>query len=169
MLTFKTVALIALDTTPRALTLVSMNVDNMLMEQQSVVFTFTYILKIEHFSDESLCAMHTLITYLDRTKSLRKSNFVFVSCVTYNRVSTSTIARWLKCVLQLAGIDSHTFKAHSYRSASTSAAFIKGCSLKHILSTADWSSDKTFRKFYLSCPLKSGRNVSFNEAVFSGN
>lgn len=46
-----------------------------------------------------------------------------------NSVSSSTIARWLKEVLHLAGIDTSIFKAHSYRSASTSAAFSCGISL----------------------------------------
>lgn len=83
--------------------------------------------------------------------------------MTFDTVTTSTLARWLKSVLQLAGIDTGVYKAHSYRSASASAAFNKGCSLGEILKTADWKSDKNFRKFYCR---NSDSNVSFSNAVF---
>lgn len=176
LLTFKTVALVALATAPRAQTLASMNLDNMLIEQQAVVFCFTnflkvskvgqsFCLKIEHFQDEALCAMHTLLHYIKVTEKLRLSRNVFVSYVTYKVVCTSTLARWLKTVLELSGIDSSRFKAHSFRGASVSAAYSKGCSLKAILSTADWSSDKNFRKFYFRHSLRKD-NVSFTNAVF---
>ena len=48
----------------------------------------------------------------------------------------------------MAGIDTSVFKAHSVRGAASSAAFAAGCSLKEILKTANWSSAKTFHKFY---------------------
>ena len=65
----------------------------------------------------------------------------------YRKVSTDTIARWIKTVLRLAGIDTSIFKAHSTRSASTSAATKLGVPL-HDMSTAGWSSNSTFGKFY---------------------
>ena len=73
-----------------------------------------------------------------------------MSYATYNKVTTGTVARWLKLVLNLSGIDTDKFKAHSYRAAFASAAFNSGCSLKRILDTADWLSEKNFRKFYFS-------------------
>jgi len=175
LLTFKTIALIALATAPRAQTLVSMNLRNMLREQQAVVFTFpnllkttrvggAYTLQIEHFEDESLCAMHTLLYYLKKTKGLRKSNQVFVSYVTFCAITSSTIARWLRSVLDLAGIDTQYFKAHSFRGASASAAASGGCKLQNILKTADWRTDKNFKKFYLRKPV---HDISFYKAVFS--
>ena len=63
-----------------------------------------YCLKIEHFRDESLCAIHTLLHYLKVTKKLRCARNVLVSYVTYDKVTTSTVARWLKLVLNLSGI-----------------------------------------------------------------
>ena len=178
LLTFKVVALLALATAPRAQTLVAMRLGKMFREQQAVVFTFDNILKtnrdghafslsVEHFQDESLCAMHTLLFYIDSTKSVRKNDELIISYVTYKPVCTSTVARWLKCVLQLSGINTDIFKAHSYRGASASAAFNKGCSLNNILSTADWKSDKNFRKFYFRRSVKNNKNVSFNNAVMS--
>lgn len=176
LLTFKVVALIALANAPRAQTLVNMNIDCMLKEQHSVIFMFTtllktskaghaFSLKIEHYKDEKLCAMHSLLHYLDVTKECRLSPNVFVSYVTFKSVSSSTIARWLKTVLKLSGIDISKFKAHSFRSASVSAAFDRGCSLQTILKTADWSSDKNFRKFYSRMSL-TNNNIAFAEAVF---
>jgi hypothetical protein len=54
-------------------------------------------------------------------------------------VTTSTLARWLKSVLELSGINSSIFKAHSFRGAAASAAFLSGCKMKDILLTANWS------------------------------
>ena len=48
MLTFKVVALIALATAPRAQTLVSMDIDHMLMKENLVIFTFLHLLKTSH-------------------------------------------------------------------------------------------------------------------------
>lgn len=107
--------------------------------------------------------MHSLLHYLDVTKECRLSQNVFVSYVTFKSVSSSTIARWLKTVLKLSGIDISMFKAHFFRSASVSAAFDRGCSLQSIFKTADWSSDKTFRRFYCRMSLKNN-NIAF--AVF---
>lgn len=62
---------------------------------------------------------------------------------------SSTVARWIKNVLSNAGIDTSIFKAHSVRSASVSDAYKNGTPIKEILRVADWSNEKTFRKFYL--------------------
>ena len=53
----------------------------------------------------------------------------------------------VRCGLELSGINTEIFKAHLYRAASVSAAYNKGCVLKTVLDTADWSSDKNFKKF----------------------
>ena len=63
-------------------------------------------------------------------------------------VSSATIARWLREVLRLAGIDVSIFSAHSVRGASTSAAAGAGVTTNDILKAADWSSDSVFRRFY---------------------
>ena len=176
MLTLKTVALIALSTAPRAQTLVSMNLQCMTVMSSKIVFHFNNLLKtskqgksfsleIYHFDNENLCAMHTLISYIDRTKNLRDSQQLFISYCSFKPVKSSTVARWLKEVLSLSGIDVDMFKAHSYRSAAVSAALLQGCSLKDILKTADWSSAKNFYKFYFR--ETTPRNVLFSDAVMS--
>ena len=55
-------------------------------------------------------------------------------------------------------------KAHSFRGASTSAAFLKGCKLRDTFKAADWSSDKNFRNVDLRYTMK---NKSFVNSVFS--
>ncbi|CAC5405659.1 unnamed protein product [Mytilus coruscus] len=63
-------------------------------------------------------------------------------------VACATIARWIKTVLKLAGIDADMFKAHSTRAASTSAAFLAGMPIKDILKAAGWSNESVFGRFY---------------------
>ena len=134
LLTLKLTALIALSSAPKAQTLVSLNLDYMTVLNNKVVFNFknllktskqgkSYVLELYHYGNESLCAMHTLLHYIDRTKSHRKSQQLLISYCSFNPVSTSTVARWLKTVLHDAGIDTNQFKAHSYRSVAVSAAF----------------------------------------------
>lgn len=92
------------------------------------------------------------VTHFERifkiTQEKRKSNKLFISFKTFKEVSTCTVARWLKEVLKRSGIDDKIFSAHSYRSASTSAAFAGGVQLKEILETANWTNAKTFYTFY---------------------
>jgi hypothetical protein len=66
----------------------------------------------------------------------------------HGRASKDTIARWIKTVLSLSGIDISVFKAHSTRSASKSAASELGVPITDILSTVGWSSDCTFTTHY---------------------
>ena len=60
-------------------------------------------------------------------------------------VTSATIARWVKTVLSLAGIDG-VFTAHSTRGASASAR--AEVALSDIMEAADWSRESTFKKFY---------------------
>ena len=175
MLTLKLTALIALSSAPRAQALASLNLDCMQVMDSKVVFHFNNLLKtskqgksftleLKHFENEKLCVMHTLLKYVEKTSNIRKSRQLLVSYCSYMSVTSSTIARWLKEILNLSGINTQTFKAHSYRSAATSAAFSKGCSLKDILKTADWSSSKNFYKFYYR---ESAKEVNFSDAVLN--
>ena len=150
LLTLKVTTLIALTFAPRAQTLQSMSLDYMHIQKDCIVFAFPfgvktsrighqYYLQIEHFIDEKLCAMHNVLFYLEKTKPLREDQNVLVSYVTFKAVTTSThYSKMAKSVLNSSGIDTNVFKAHSYRGASTSVAFNKGCSVDLILTTADW-------------------------------
>ena len=87
------------------------------------------------------------------TKNLRQKaentpNLLFISYVRPHKpVTSATIARWVKTVLSLAGIDG-VFTAHSTRTASTSAAARARVALSDIMEAADWSRESTFKKFY---------------------
>ena len=61
-------------------------------------------------------------------------------------ICSSTLARWLKSLLERAGIDTGIFKAHSVRGATTSAAARTGVTTSDILKAADWSSESVFTK-----------------------
>ncbi|XP_055958535.1 uncharacterized protein LOC130013670 [Patella vulgata] len=176
LLTYKLVALLALSNAPRSQTLVALKLSNMNILKGKVEFMFTNLLKTSrdtkfkmvpsHFENESLCVMHTLLFYVSKTENNRLSGQLLISHCTYKAVTTSTVARWLKDVLAASGINDK-FKAHSFRSASVSAAFMHGCTLQEILRTADWSSAKNFKKFYLR---DVEQNTSdYSRAVFGDN
>jgi hypothetical protein len=80
-------------------------------------------------------------------------------------VTSSTIARWLKILLGKAGMNTEIFKAHSTRSASSSAAATAGITTGDILKAADWSSEAVFQKFY----HKPSASNQFGLAVLSSN
>ena len=66
----------------------------------------------------------------------------------YRLVTTETIARWIKKVLEKAGINVNVFHAHSARSASTSAAKIGNLSMNTIMDAAGWTNASTFSRLY---------------------
>ena len=160
MLTLKTIALLALSTAQRSQTLSMLNINNMNLTEDYVVFSIQNLhktsklgnlkldLKINAFHQKGICPVCTIKRYIEMTKEKRKSEKLLVSFKTYEMVTSSTIARWLKEVLQLSGIDVSNFKAHSFRGATTSAAYMAGVTLQDILQTANWGSAKTFHKFY---------------------
>ena len=63
-------------------------------------------------------------------------------------VTTETIARWLRMMLDNSGIDTTAFGAHSTRAAATSAAKCAKLSVNTMMSTAGWANASTFGKFY---------------------
>ena len=81
----------------------------------------------------------------------------------YKAVTSSTIARWLKSLLEAAGIDTSVFTAHSVRGASSSVAANLGITTNDILRAADWSSESVFQRFY----YKPTEDPSFGRAVLS--
>lgn len=100
--------------------------------------------------DQQLCPVSVVKEYLSRTKPLRgEITTLFISFVRPCRsVSKSTISRWVKTTLGLAGVDLTRFKPHSIRAASSSAASQASVPLATILRTAGWSSECTFAQYY---------------------
>ena len=84
-----------------------------------------------------LCPTTTLRAYEDRTRNLRVTDTqskLFLGVIRPHRpVAPSTIARWLRTVMEKAGIDTSVFKAHSTRGAATTAAANAGITTEDIL------------------------------------
>ena len=108
-------------------------------------------------TEDLLCPVLALKEYENRTRQLRGSHTTLFLGV--------TIARWLKVLLGKAGVNTDIFKAHSTRSASTSAAAAAGVTTGDILKVADWSSEAVFQKFY----HKPSASNQFGLAVLSSN
>ena len=75
-----------------------------------------------------------------------------------------TLARWIRAILKLSGVDTDTFTAHSCISASTSKAMLSGVALDVILKVGQWSADSTFYQFYCKDIVKSGNHVDITFA-----
>ena len=116
---------------------------------------------------QCLCPVATLWAYEDRTRGLRKTaaqSKLFLGVVKpHNPVAPSTVARWLRSMMEKAGIDTSVFKAHSARGAAVTAAANAGITTEDILKAADWSSDTVFKNFY----YKPTRDTRFGQAVLT--
>ena len=105
-------------------------------------------------TDKNLCPKEALSEYVSRTESFRgtgsdRKTKLFLSYIKpHSPISSSSIARWILAMLSLAGIDASSFKAHSFRSSSVSAAASAGVSTNQVMEAADWSSESVFQRFY---------------------
>lgn len=163
-LTLKTVMLTALLSGQRCQSIHLIQVNNVQLSEDTLTISITGLIKqsrpgFKHpllqfkafLEDAELCIVKCFSTYLKATSRFHlTSPGLFVSYVKpHKAVSRDTIRRWVKCVMQSAGIDTSLFTAHSTRSASTSAASLCGLPLEDIIKTAGWSSSsRTFDRFY---------------------
>lgn len=168
-LTLKTLSLIALSSSDRGQTLHALNIEHTCIENDSVQFLIYDVLKTTKptsgpkivtcpsTSDPSLNVCDYVLRYMLRTLPARvaqvnrgkdKPTQLFLSWQTKLPVTTQTLARWLKSVLQEAGVDTSSFSAHSFRGAGLSAARRKGASVHQIVKAGDWTNASTFETFY---------------------
>ena len=99
--------------------------------------------------DPDICPYVCLEDYLERTKNLRQNGTLLIATIKPHRpVGTQTLGRWIKTVLEGAGIDMSLFKPHSTRHASATAAFAADIPIDEILKRAGWSNAMTFKRFY---------------------
>ena len=97
--------------------------------------------------DRRLCFCTYLKVYRERAKASRptksgsKIHYFCPILSLMDQSLSTTLARWVKSTLGQAGMDTTKFKAHSSRSASSSAAYEAGVA-------ADLSTVSTFTKFY---------------------
>lgn len=176
-LTLKLTMLIALITAQRTQTIHLLSLDDMSEHPDRYVFNITSLLKQSRPSsghlqpitfrcypaNVKLCVFTILTEYLKRTAQVRKQpQLLLCHARPHGPASKDTIARWIKQVLSEAGIDTNVFKAHSTRSASTSAAKSAAVPIQDILGAAGWSSDSVFGKYY-NKPIQ--ENSSYAEAI----
>lgn len=166
-LTLKTVMLLALTRPTRSADLHGLNISLLRSSPEGITFlpsrpakqTKAGKVAQEFFFPEFegnplLCPVKAVHSYIARTECLRKQegnhvDQLLIACIKPHRPVTSpTIARWLKTLLEQAGIDTAIFKAHSTRGASVSAAAMRGVTTNDILQAANWSTDSVFRRFY---------------------
>ena len=116
-------------------------------------------------TNASICPVHTLKAYEGSVANMRgnETKLFLATIKPHKAVSSSTLARWLKSLLEAAGVDTSTFSAHSVRGAFTSKAANMGITTVDILKTADWSSESVFQKFY----YKPSADAVYGKAVLS--
>ena len=89
--------------------------------------------------DKRLLFCTYLKVYIEKTKASHPTtsgskNPLFPSYIKpHGPVTSTTLARWVKSTLAQAGIDTRKFKAHSSRSASSSAAYETRVALPNIM------------------------------------
>ena len=101
--------------------------------------------------DRRLCVSTVLEEYVMRRNKLcgsRTTQLFITTQKPHGPATSDSIARWVKEVMREAGLDISKFTPHSIRAASTSAAARGGVPISSILSTAGWSRESTFRKYY---------------------
>lgn len=169
LLTLKTLSLIALTSSDRGQTLHAMDVENVDVSNDKLVFIIFTRLKTSkknakpktieclNYTNPALNVRNYTLRYLERTKSFRtalvekgiaNSSQLFLSWQTRTPITKQTLSRWLKLTLEMAAIDTKEFSGHSYRGAGLSSAAAKGATINQILAAGDWTTEKTFRTFY---------------------
>ena len=162
-LSMKTVMLILIVTGQRAQIVNALHIEKMKLSNSSVTFFLENKdlkqgrqgykprpLYLRAYPDKRLCVVHYIGHYLKRTlKNRAKTKQLFLTTVKpVKPVSRDTVSRWIKDILQEAGIDVGVYKPGSVRMASTSKAKAEGVPIDEILQTGGWSQQNTFTKWY---------------------
>lgn len=164
-LTLKLCMLLALLGAARTQLLQAFNVESIEVDSNQVILRVDNLMKTDRPGkvghevvlsaypvDRRLCVVSTMQQYLHITEPFRKSreqNQLFLGLKEpHMPVSKDTIARWIREMLALSGIDVNCFKAHSVRAASVSAAKVQFVSTQAIMKKADWTREETFNQFY---------------------
>ena len=132
LLTYKLVMLVALTQASRTQSISFLSLQGMKIDSKSIVMFYSGLLKQcrkgkvnpfvqfhMYMQDSDICVYKTLSHYIHCTSSLRGlEKNLFVNYVKpYKRVVSTTISRWIKCVLRNSGIDIEKYTSHSTRSA----------------------------------------------------
>jgi len=172
-LTLKTVSLLSLCSAQRVQTLASIEIHNISFTSSEVNIKVDsrlktsrpgkgFLISLKKFRNKKLCVYDALKIYLERTKDIRCESKWFISILGPHRtVSSQTISRWLKTVLETSGVDTSIFSGHSFRHSATSKASSAGICLDTIYKAAGWSEkSKVFARFYNKPICKSDFSTS---------
>ena len=169
ILSFKIVTLIALVSAQRVQSLFNLCLSGMKEESDRFIlylgkikqsrpkFSSMYITIHKFDSDQNLCIYCAFVEYLKRTSGLSEVSCdkIFVSFYQpHKAVLKSTLARWIKSMLAMSGVNINMFSAHSTRVAVASAANKCDIPVGDILNLAGWSSETTFARHYCEPVLK---------------
>ena len=115
-------------------------------------------------ADKRLCVHHYLSIYLKRTLDIRGSEkkVILTSRRPYKAATRDTLSRWIKDILQKAGICTDNYAPGSTRAASTSKALAGGGNIDEILKSGGWQRQSTFRKWYLK-PVTGDKKCNLSE------
>ena len=103
--------------------------------------------------DPNTCAVCTLANYFARTFGLRRrygdKDHLFVSYTEpFHPVGPQRLAKWLLYVLQVCGVDTTVYRAHSIRSAAATHLLNSGFSVDQVMRRANWRSRSVFSHYY---------------------
>lgn len=168
-LTLKTLALVALSCSDRCQTLHKMDIENVHFEESQINFVIYKYLKTTRARKKpqvvkcvrtdvpALDVCLYVSTYMTRTLAFRakavkaglpKPKQLFLSWQTGKPVTKQSLTRWLKMILDISGIDTTKYSAHSYRGAGLSEAHTRGASMTQIMEAGNWKNASTFNTFY---------------------
>lgn len=163
-LSYKVATLLALITGQRIQTISLIRISNFLENSSGIQILITDQIKTSNnnklqpclqipffMENPSICPATAIKHYLDLTKGKRSAShdYLFITHrAPHGPATKQTVSRWIKNTLKLAGVDINIFKPHSVRHASTSAARKTGIPMESIMSTAGWTRETTFTKFY---------------------
>lgn len=166
LLTYKVAMLLALTTACRASELRDMNLEFMTDTLgNQLIFglpkptkttrpgnTTRKITLVQYEKDSRLDVVACVRAYVARTTPWRlakeQHQLLLGISAPHKPVVTCTIANWLKRLMEAAGVDTSTFKAHSTRAAATSKAHSVGLSVSEIVAQGNWTNAGTFHRFY---------------------
>ncbi|KAG1140888.1 hypothetical protein G6F37_012907 [Rhizopus arrhizus] len=129
------------------------------------------------YKEEQLCPVKTLVNFLHRTANTRDDlpvdHTLFLTYLEKEEIRSSsvrptTVANWIKAVMQAAGIDTTNFQAHSIRSAASTKAVELGHSIQDVKKHANWSlQSNTFEDFYYKPSSQASSSTAINNSIFS--
>ena len=168
LLAAKTCTLLLLGTACRKMELTGLDLnhidkwpDKWIFHLQILPKTYTYTratselmtLQVLKNPNRALCPILHLTEYIKRTKGIRSTTRVFISQIApHEAISSQRIAKWVKGVLQLAGIASAT-SLQSTRSAASTYLFDHEIPLDTIMAHCKWTSSSAFyRSYYKRTP-----------------